>query len=227
MDEVTLYDLRERAIIYSNLKSISNTEWSIHINDAVKQYWNIINRTMADYNLTSSYFTSTSGQATYDLPDDCLEVRGISCHMDNNPTNNSTQAWSLRPFTMTERDRFRGTCLWGPLGNPFVSYRVWDGNTIVFQPLPTSALMYVIYYIPVPPTLVNDSDTVNGISGLDVYISAVAAKTVLDSRGTANLSLDKKISDFVDYMKQIANTHNGDEAQRIEDITYKNINIWT
>jgi len=228
MDEVTLGDIRTRAIIYSNIKTISVDEWNLHINDAVQQYWNLINRCQPDYNLTSSYIITSNGESQYPLPTDCLQVRGVSCHMDNDPTPNSAQAWSLRPYTFTERDKYRNTVVWsGNYGRPNVSYRVWDGVSLVFTPVPCSSLMYVIYYIPVPPKLVNDSDTLNGIAGLDVYISSVAAKTVLDARGTPNVSLDAKISEFVDYMKQIANTHNGDEAQRIEDVSFKNMNIWT
>lgn len=226
MDEVNLKQLRDRAILYSNVKGVGDDEWNIYINDAVKQYWNVINAVQPDYNLKSSYFTTTSGQSQYTFDSDVLHIRKVSCHLDNDPTLNSQNRYSLRTFSMTETDIYCNTSLYGQYGAQSLRYRVWDGVSILFQPIPIQAYMIVYYYIPVPPTLNVDSDAINGISGLDVYISAVAAKTVLDSKRISNPSLDVKIARFVDFLTAVSNTHDSDEAQAIEDTSYKGRQWW-
>lgn len=228
MDEVTLATLRSRAQIYANQKGVQDSEWNLHINDAVKQYWNIVNTVLPDYNLTSSSFTTESGTALYSMESDVLLVRKVSCHLDNDTSLNSTSRFSLRTVTMTEIDRYANATInaYGAWSARNLGYRVWDGNNILLVPTPQQELTIVYYYLPVPPTLSSDSDTVNGIAGLDVYISAVAAKAVLDSRRISNIYLDQKIQGFVEFMKQVANTHDGDEAQRIEDAVNKNPNTF-
>jgi len=224
MDEVTLSTLRSRAQIYANQKGVQDDEWNLHINDAVKQYWNIVNTVLPDYNLTSSYFTTISGTALYSMETNVLLVRKVSCHLDNVTSLDSTNRFSLRTVTMTEIDKYANATInaYGAWCARNLGYRVWDGNNILLVPTPQEELTIVYYYLPVPPTLVNDDDTVNGISGLDVYISALAAKAVLDSRRIPNLYLAQKVQSFVEFIKDVANTHNGDEAQRIEDVKSQN-----
>lgn len=218
MDLVTLEQLRKRAKIYTNIKGVEDEEWDLHINDAVKQYWNVVNTVLPDYNLKSAYFDTTSGTALYPLNSDVLLVRKVSCHFDGDPSLNSENKYSLRTFTMSDEvSNFRINRL---------RYRVWDGNNILFQPVPQESLLIVYYYLPVPPTLSVNSDSVNGISGLDVYISALAAKTVLDARRISNIFLAEKVNSFENFIKEVSNTHNGDEAQKIQDVGAKDRNIW-
>lgn len=225
MDLATLEQLRNRAKLYANLKGVEDSEWNLYINDAVKQYWNIVNIVLPDYNLTSSYFNTETGVAQYTLNSDVLLIRKVSVHLDGDPTLNSLNRYSLRTFTMTEADTYSNTGFYSNYIFSNLRYRIWDGNSIVFQPVPQTSTMIVYYYLPVPPTLDTDNDSVNGISGLDVYISALAAKTALDSRRISNLYLAEKVASFVDFIKEVSNTHNGDEAQRIEDVTQKN-RVW-
>lgn len=227
MDEVTLLTLRNRAQIYANQKGVQDSEWNLHINDAVKQYWNIVNTVLPDYNLTSSFFYTVAGTSLYSMESDVLLVRKVSCHLDDDSSLNSTNRFSLRTLTMSDVDRYANVNAnsYGPYISTNLGYRVWDGENILLAPIPQDVNMIVYYYLPVPPTLVNDDDVVNGISGLDVYISALAAKAVLDSRRISNVFLERKIESFVEFIKEVSNTHNGDEAQRIEDVVTKQRNV--
>lgn len=226
MDLITLDQLRKRAKLYAKLKNIEDSEWDIYINDAVKQYWNIVNVVFPDYNLTSASFNLEPGTAQYTLNSDVLVVRKVSCHLDGDPTLNSVNRFSLRTFSMTEADSYSNNLFINNYTMSNLKYRVWDGNSLLFQPVPQTSYLIVYYYLPVPPVLSTNDDTVNGISGLDVYISALAAKTALDSRRISNIYLAEKVSSFVEFIKEVSNTHNSDEAEKIEDVSQKNRNWW-
>lgn len=225
MEKVTLYKLRQRAQRYANIKGVSDEEWNMYINDAIKQYWNIINTVQPDFNLTSSYFYTESGVAQYTFSNLAQTLRKVSCHLDNVETLNSLNRYDLRPFSMSESSYYPLQQYSGTLsGGAPVRYRIWDGVSIVLDPIPQGSFMIVYYYLPIPPELETDSEYINGISGLDVYISSLAAKTVLDSKRISNVYLAEKIASFVEYMTNTANIHEDDEGQRIEDVISKGLN---
>ena len=231
MSQQVSYDsILQRVIEYTRVKNFSSSEISDSINDAYREYWNLINETSENYNIKTGYFVTDGSTTLYTLAPtdgDFFKLRGCDYDVSNVTTQNSTQRVTLRAMNWNERNLYRNYPLF--TGTPVLGsglvYMMWGADQLLLQPLPSANLTIVYYYWPVMPTLASGS-YVNGINGLDVYISARAAKTVLDSRQQPSQWLDAKIASFIDMLKTTAGEINRDEPPRIQDMRAKSSGWW-
>lgn len=200
---VTLSKIRNRAVYYANLINLEPSEWNVHINDAAREYWNEINNQDQLYNLTQ-YSYATTGDATYALPSDFFCIRGADMDFSNDTSANSVNRVNIEPLTFEYRNSYKNVGVSLTIQTGPWWYSIQDNTNIIIQPTPSTGKTIIIWYIPVTPTLSSDSDTIDGIDGFDVYISALAAKTALDSRAFASTELSKKLKKFKKYMRTAA-----------------------
>ncbi len=230
MQTVTYAQLRARAIIYVNNLSVTDAEWQIHINDAAKDYWNRINMTNQMYNVIETPITLQSDVAKYPLPSDFLYFVAADVDKNNTENENSNNRVSVVFLPLEYRNINRTQ--WSNMSNqngygPFAII-ILDNTNFLFIPTPAATnYLLLLRYVPSTPDLTNDSSTINGINGFDVYISALAAKRVLDSRGRPSQNNDATVMAFQEFLVSGVTTRNRAMRTPIIDASIGPYSSWS
>jgi hypothetical protein len=141
-DIVSLSELRllaQQRADMENSQFITDDEWRRMLNRAYAELYDLIvtSANSEDYFLTSGTITLVSGTTTYDLPTDFYKSRGVDL-------NTGGAKVPLRRYNFSERN----------VGGLYsvasdMRYHI-QGNSIVFNPEPSSTDTVTIYYIPSP-----------------------------------------------------------------------------
>lgn len=235
MDVVTLDQIITTAKLHADMVNsdfMNQDEWTIMVNDAVRQYWDLIVQLTQDYYFKQSYFQTNPNQLAYPLPDDLYNLRGVDVLYSTGPTNDFTNAqvlWvALMPYMFSERNA-RNFLYYQAVTPPYYSrYRI-QGDTIMFEPLTATASNTVrLSYILKPPRLAEPADTINVIAGYDQYIAKVAAMHAHARQENFDSVqfLAADLQRFESEIKQLANDRNRDTADRVQDVYAKQTNVW-
>lgn len=233
MDIVTLSQLTTIAKLHADMVNSdfnNDAEWTILINDGVRQYWSLVEQLTQDYYFTQSYFSIVPNQLAYPLPQDLYHLRGVDVGFSiQNLTdlNDARNLWiTLAPFMFAERNS-QAYLYYQIVAPPFFSrYRI-QGNSIVFEPLTSVGSNIIrLSYTQIAPKLQSPSDTVNVISGFDQYIAKIAAMHA-KAREESDVSLlAADIMKMESEIKQLADDRNRDTAPRVQDTNAKYFNVW-
>lgn len=164
---VTLGDLKTKCREQANMeysKFISDAELVRYINDSAKDLYNSLVGAGELYYLTSYDISIVCGTDTYDLPADFFKLLGVDY-------NRGGTVVSLKPFEFAERNKYTNisyinTTWYAPFGYVLI------GNKLRFVPKPGSADTVTVHYAATLPDMVNDSDTIDGVSGFETFIIA-------------------------------------------------------
>ena len=178
----TLSEIRDRCYQRANRVNATDrfptTEVDQYINDSYKELWAIL----AKHSLirVEAQMTITAdGSGSYDLPSDFWSIVQV-WRQDSNDFYAPLKRHSVK-------DRRFGSA--SSVSGDAYSYRAINessGGTLTkkieLYPAPTTKTYYVVY-IPVPATLVSDSDSFDEVLGWDEYIvNDVAIKMLLRDR---------------------------------------------
>lgn len=171
-----------------NSKFLTTDEWNSNINQSMYELYDIlVTKFGEDYFLAPPYILSTTGQATYPLPDGSasfpltgssgnypalFKLVGVDCGVavGNN-------AWVTLPrFNWTDRNKFIYPQLTAnALGVFNLSYRQM-GNNLWFIPRPSAGQFIQVWYVPVMTQLLQDQDMLSfSFSGWSEYLIVDAA----------------------------------------------------
>ena len=140
-DIVSLSEIRllaQQRADMENSQFITADEWRRMINRAYAELYDLIvtSANSEDYFLTSGTISLVSGTATYDLPTDFYKSRGVDL-------NTGGAKVPLRRYNFSERNA-------GGLFSTASDMRYHiQGNSIVFNPEPSSTDTVTIYHIPI------------------------------------------------------------------------------
>ena len=173
---VTLLSLRNDARERSDLvrsRFVTDTELTSYVNASLKELYDLLVASYADY-YTADPLEFTVVSDGYSLPDDFYKLRLLERSFDN--SGNESSYYTLNQFNFMEKNRYNNIG-GGSLGNyPIVQYRVMGSPNLVgngkikFSPTAQEAGLYRLHYIPKCPTLVDDTDELNGVNGWEEYI---------------------------------------------------------
>lgn len=190
----SLADLRLRAQQRSdqvNSNFVSPAEWVNYINASYFELYDLLVQKYGDNyyvaldgNNKPYQFTTDGVKDTYGLPDGTTtylmpdgstapafyKALGVSLLIN---AGTPSQYITLKPFMFGERDTLTrpGVAIRGRAG---LRYRI-NGNGLWLRPFPMSGQTLVIHYVPRMTPLVDDEDTVDGISGWEEYVVVDAA----------------------------------------------------
>jgi hypothetical protein len=167
-----------------NSQFLTLDEWNFNINQSAYELYDILISKFGDqYFLTSPVVFTTTGSASYPLPDGSTTISGsippalyklagVDCGVavGNN-------AWVTLPrFNWIDRNKFVYPQLQAnALGVFNLSYSVWQ-NQIYFIPRPASGQYIQLWYIPILTPMLQDSDMLPfSISGWSEYVIVDAA----------------------------------------------------
>lgn len=233
MDIVSLDNLITVARLHADMVNsdfCNDQEWTIFVNDAIRQYWDLIEQLSQDYYFKQFYFQTNAVDLAYPLPSDFYHLRGVDALYSGSPTGNfenSQNLWvALSPYMFTERNA-RNYLFYQAVMPPYYSrYRI-QGDNILFEPLTATITNTIrLSYTIIPPKLQVLTDTIDVIAGYDQYISKVAALHAKAREESDVTVLAADIARFESEIKQLANDRNRDSADRVQDVYAKSTGVW-
>lgn len=179
-----------------NSNFVTTDEWNLYINQSYKELYDILVTLYEDLYVARPAFFVTTGSPTYNMPDGVTsfidstgasfvppalyKITLASCGLAMN--NN---AWvTLSKFNMIDIDKYVYPQLTANyLGVFNLSYRLIGLNLqnqlMELIPTPTAGQYIRIYYVPRVNDLVQDTDTLDSVSGWSEYVILDAAIKVL------------------------------------------------
>ncbi len=193
-----------------NSAFVTNEEWNFNIRLAMYELYDLLITTYEDYNIAAPAFINTSGTLfQYALPDGTNYLGGTLGGSAGTPANRlyklsgidlgvntSNNAWvTIHRFDWIDRNNFvypnSTSTIYGVYN---MRYRQM-GNNLVIIPTPAGNQQLRLWYAPVLPALLQDTDlTTIGWSGWLAYVITRAAKYALDKEeGTDTGKLDAEL----------------------------------
>lgn len=181
---------------------IKDSEFNSYINASMKELYDLmISAYGNDYfaSVTPTVITTVAGQQFYDLPADFYKMLGVDLVLGAN------RIVKLKPFQFNERDKYQMDGYWSAVvGNDGPRYKI-TANKIQFAPTSSGAYTIHLWYVPLPPELVNNTDQANTLNGWEEYIIldvCIKAKNKLDLDPSAFIIQKKEIKERIEKMKE-------------------------
>lgn len=159
-----------------NSDFITDQEWNSYINESYKELYDILIQKFGDdYYVATPYTYTTSGTvdpvtqaSTYPLPMDFYKLLGVEVALNPQDPN----SWvTLRKFEFIQRNLWNFPNVYTFYGVTNLRYRL-NGNNLYIVPIASSGQTIRIWYAPRPNQLINDTDTLDMVSGWEEYIIA-------------------------------------------------------
>jgi hypothetical protein len=191
------------------------------VNQAYAKYYDILIKSGADYSVRQQVITTnlasdpaaTTDTSVYLLPGDHYETRGLDANLGGQ------QYVTMHRLTWADRNRFK---LWGTtgwfVGIP-LAYLVID-KCLQFSPIPTSAYSVTHWYYPVAPIMAQDGQTVDVLSGGDLFIMTYAAALMTLRQESFELSdrLNNLAEAELARAKDMASDRDANEPPRVQEV---------
>ena len=186
-------------------KFVKDLELIGYINNSAAELYDLITDAYgSDYFVKSEPLSVIAGQASYALPADFYELKGVDLQIDGQSVVNVPR------FNFAERNRYSEFGPWQFYRNTNVRYRL-VGSNITFSPLPNSDANVTLWYVPLTPKLVNLTDTLNDLNAYSEYIIIDAAIKMMQKQEDDVSVLVAQKSFIIDRIQN--KTMNRDAAQ--------------
>lgn len=219
---------KERAdMVGSNFST--KPEWNNFINQAAFELYDLLTTCFEDYNVIKTYFRTTGNQADYPLPDGLLTFQDkagadyvprpfyklwrVDLALNNAPNGYVT----VKKYNAIDGNKYvfpnTASTIYGVFN---LQYRVVDSN-LDFIPTPSGNQQIRLWYIPRMPTLLRDTDVVDGYSGWTQYIIVRAAKYALDKEESDTSQLDQELLFLKKRIEETAQDRDVGQADTISN----------
>lgn len=206
---------RQRADMV-NSQFVTDSEFNQYISDSYAELYDLLVSKFQDYYVKNPPLSVTINTGnTIDLPADFYKLSGV-----DRALTGDGDFYTLRPFTFEDRNarrsatRFRGLY-------PAIRYRIY-GNQILLSPDDQAVGTYRVWYIPRFTALVNDSDTVDGVNGWELYIVTDAAiKALTKEESDASALMQMKMA-LLKRIEDMAANRDAGEPGRVTDVSLHN-----
>jgi hypothetical protein len=209
-----------------NSDNITAQEWNSMINQSFKELYDImIQKFGDDYFIQTPYTYTTTGQIdstmqaqVFPLPDDFYKL--MRCEVALNPSD--PNSWiTLRQFNAIQANLWNYPNVYTFYGITNLRYRLW-GRYLQIVPIASAGQTIRIWYSPRPNQLINDTDTVDAISGWEEYIVAdVCIKALAKTEEPVEIFMMQK-SALLKRIEEAAENRNVGEPQTVSDSRTRN-----
>lgn len=235
--EMSLYELRLRAQQTAdrvNSDFVLPSEWNSFLRLSMYELYDLLITTFEDYNIAPPAYINTNGSAfSYALPDGTNYLGGTLGGSSGDPAqrlyklsgvdlgvNTSNNAWvTVRRFDWIDRNNYvypnSTSTIYGVYN---MRYRPM-GTNLNLIPTPSGNQQLRIWYAPILPALLKDTDlTTIGYSGWLRYPIVRAAKYALDKEeGSDTSKLDAEILFLKQRIEQSAASRDQGQAETISN----------
>ncbi len=222
-------EAQQRAdLIYAD--NITTQEWNSMISQSYKELYDIILQKFGnDYFIAPPYTYTTTGQIdptyqaqVFPLPPDFYKL--MRCEVALNPYD--PNSWvTLRQFSAIQANLWNYPNVYTFYGITNLRYRLW-GSQLQIVPIASANQTIRIWYSPKPNQLINDTDTLDAISGWEEYIVAdVCLKAMTKREEDGSVYMAQKGA-LLKRIEEAAENRNVGEPQIVSDSRRRNF-AWT
>jgi len=198
----TLADLRDMALRRAGVEESGDLTAAVlndFINGALAELWDILKAKADERLLTSTTLSVTSGNANASLPAGFYTLRKLEI-VDTGVSSGYRQ---LRSISLDATHRY-GTVV-------SKRYRYWlNAYNITLVPTPNAAETLRLWYVPVAPYLVDDTDSIDGWNGYEELVTALVFKRILARQDLSTSDVERECARLAD---RIAAASDGRDAE--------------
>lgn len=210
----TLAEIRLLARQRSNQEKslfVTDAEFNAYINGSAAELYDLmVQKYGADYFVADPFTITADGSVDrFALPDGLYKLLGVDQVCGSGQIE-------LRPFRMAERNRAWTETPHGALQSLY-RYRL-TGRRIWFRPIPKAGQVFTLYYVPRPTPLVNDTDTLDGVSGWEEYVVVDAARKALQKEESDATHLEREKAALVARIESAAENRDASAPARVVDV---------
>ena len=141
---------------------IEDPELLRYINIEYAEYYGMITEIYEDYNIASADITVQNNANIYNLPSNFFKMVGVDYNADTD------SVVEVGRFQFGERNKLERN-FYADAFSTNLRYKLM-GDTIVFLPDPPQGKKIRLWYVPASPTLVEDTQLIDGINGYEEMI---------------------------------------------------------
>lgn len=212
MASPTLSDLRTRVRQRANMENstfVTDAEMNRYINYSINMMRDkMIIKTGEEYFADSQNYTLVDGTEEYALPADFYKV--ISCQLQGD----STLFFPMKRFEYAEQNEFAR-----PLYNRAsdIRYRIRGANLVINPATNVGGRVIRLIYVPLPPELSGDLDTLGGFNGWDEYVVLSAAIKCLQKEEQDVSDLKQELMIMDARMDTMMDNRDHSQPARVQD----------
>lgn len=221
MASPTLAQLRTRTRERANMENstfVSDSELSRYINYSINAMRDkMIIKTGEEYFADIETYTLVDNTESYALPADFYKV--ISCQIQGD----NTLFFPLKRFEYAEQN-FNARPLYNRVGD--IRYRIRGSDLIFTTATNIGGRVVRLIYVPLPPELTQDSDTLNGFNGWDEYVVLMSAIKCLQKEEQDVSDLKQEIAVMDARMDSMMDNRDHSQPARVFDTERMSTNPW-
>lgn len=206
--------------------NITNQEWNSMISQSFKELYDILIQKFGDdYFVAPPVTYTTTGQIdpvyqaqVFPLPSNFYKLRRCEVALNSNDPN----SWvTLKQFNDIQANLWNFPNVYTFYGITNLRYRLM-GSQLQIVPIAAAGQTIRIWFAPRPSQLINDTDTLDAVSGWEEYIVAdVCAKGMIKSEEDAGPFLLQKAG-MLKRIEDAAENRNIGEPQTVSDSKTRN-----
>lgn len=212
VDLVTLRTrVRWRTDTMNEVARFPDTEVNDCINEGIATFHMELLRVRGQgFNEATASFSTAFGVELYPMPAQLLQLLKVWTYINGFEK-------VLRVYEEIETEGLSDPVSWETILDP--SYRI-VGDNISLRPKPTTVNTIWVKYVPSAVKLVADSNTVDGVDGLEEFIVAWAGQRIAIKNRDEWLSgqFDKEMSLALDRLRTTQSARNAAEPPRMQDV---------
>lgn len=219
-DTRQLSEIRTDVRRYADMESssfVSDAEIDRLINLGVRALWGLLAKWDIDRPVQRTEISTTTGTREYTLPSDFVSVRLVEVLS----ASGSEEAYPIQAYNLSE-GHTTNTGLYGSAfaDGEHLRYAIFgqglDGTEtrIRFDPDPEGRF-FRVWYLTNPGTLVNDTDTYDGVVGWDDWVALWAAEQLLSKEESDPSLLVRRRNELSDVIRTIAVSRDVGSAHRV------------
>lgn len=219
--QINLGFLRQQSKLRADkLKSnqLTDDEWNFNINQSANRLYDVLITKYGDrYFLAPGLVFSTNGTDIYPLPDGqnyngapaLYKLAGVDCSSGAASANNGNAWFTLPTFNWIDRNRYNTLQLAGTVTATYGLSYCQQGNNLYFIPFPTNAQSLKLWYIPMLPQMLQDTDmmpfSISGWSELVIVDAGIKALIKEESFDQAQILIQERMGILDRIEKTAAN----------------------
>jgi hypothetical protein len=204
-----------------NSNFITTAEWNGYLNASYYELYDVLIQHYGDdYFVTTPYAFSTSGSGQlYALPADFYKMLGLDVQLSGGLAG---QWFSVSSFEFAERNKYNLMTATVGYHYAHLRYRV-VGSNIFLAPLPESGLNFQLWYVPRLTALVNDSDTLDGVSGWEEYVVVDTVIKALAKEESDTAVFERQKAGLLQRIESAAANRDAGQAPTVSDVRHANL----
>ena len=178
-----------------NSTFITDAELLRYINTSYKELYNKLINANSTYFMAEDTINIVSNQESYALPTDFYKVQGVDILV-------GSYKLTAKPYTFENRNRHNFLCM-----SIIRALRyIIQGDTIRFVPIPSQTATATLFYIPLPQTVSDGTETLNTVNGGYQFIIADVCRRIAIKAEDTNVGdfLMEKQQAIADIMNNFA-----------------------